>query len=145
MSRKTFNFAFNLLAIAASAAVCAYSITALLSPYGIVPGGVTGIAMILRFVFPALPLGLTVLTINIPLFIASWRMLGHKFLLYTAFGTLMSGEGFYGGASKKVILTAVKRQQTAILKSIVRELDPDAFVILSEAAEVLGEGFKFIS
>jgi uncharacterized membrane-anchored protein YitT (DUF2179 family) len=55
--------------------------------------------------------------------------------------TLLHGEGAYTGAERKIILCAVKRQQVTDLKNLVRETDPTAFVILTEANEVLGEGF----
>ena len=40
-----------------------------------------------------------------------------------------------------MILTAVKRQQLAELKSLVVGIDPDAFIIVQEAHQVLGDGF----
>ena len=55
--------------------------------------------------------------------------------------TYLNGEGSYTGAEKKVILTAVKRQQLAELKSLVVAIDPQAFVIVQEAHQVLGDGF----
>lgn len=55
--------------------------------------------------------------------------------------TYLNGEGAYSRASKKVILTAVKKHQMADLKRMVAELDPNAFVIVQEAHQVLGDGF----
>jgi uncharacterized membrane-anchored protein YitT (DUF2179 family) len=55
--------------------------------------------------------------------------------------TLLHGEGTYTGKERKIILCAVKRQQIAALKALVKETDPKAFLILTEAHEVLGEGF----
>ena len=55
--------------------------------------------------------------------------------------TLLHGEGTYSGEERKIILCAVKRQQIAALKNLVKEIDPKAFLILTEANEVLGEGF----
>ena len=55
--------------------------------------------------------------------------------------TFLKGEGSFTGAEKTVILTAVKRQQLAELKSLVAEIDPKAFVIVQEAHQVLGDGF----
>ena len=40
-----------------------------------------------------------------------------------------------------MVLTAVKRQQLAELKALVAEVDPDAFIIVQEAHQVLGDGF----
>ena len=56
--------------------------------------------------------------------------------------TLLHGEGGYTHEEKRVILTAVKRQQLAELKDLVVKIDPDAFIILQEAHQVLGDGFK---
>ena len=56
--------------------------------------------------------------------------------------TYLHGEGAYTGSETKVILTAVKRQQLADLKQLVVDIDPDAFVILQEAHQVLGDGFS---
>lgn len=56
--------------------------------------------------------------------------------------TYLQGEGAYTHSETKVILTAVKRQQLADLKQLVVDIDPDAFVILQEAHQVLGDGFS---
>lgn len=55
--------------------------------------------------------------------------------------TYLHGEGSYTGAEKKVVLTAVKRQQVTDLKRLVVEIDPDAFIIVQDAHQVLGDGF----
>ena len=56
--------------------------------------------------------------------------------------TYLDGEGYYSQNQTKVILTAVKRQQLADLKQLVVEIDPDAFIIVQEAHQVLGDGFS---
>jgi len=55
--------------------------------------------------------------------------------------TFLDGQGVYSGRDTKVILTAVKKQQISELKEIVVEIDPDAFIIVQEAHQVLGDGF----
>ena len=55
--------------------------------------------------------------------------------------TYLQGQGYYSGADTKVILTAVRRQQLAELKELVVEIDPNAFIIVQEAHQVLGDGF----
>ncbi len=55
--------------------------------------------------------------------------------------TFLKGEGSYTGEERIVVLTAVKKQQLAELKSLVAEIDPNAFVIVQEAHQVLGDGF----
>ncbi len=55
--------------------------------------------------------------------------------------TYLNGEGGYSRDEKHVILTAVKKHQLADLKELVALRDPDAFVIVQEAHQVLGDGF----
>lgn len=55
--------------------------------------------------------------------------------------TFLQGEGAYTGRETKVVLTVIKRQQLAELKELVTEIDPNAFIIVQEAHQVLGDGF----
>lgn len=55
--------------------------------------------------------------------------------------TFLEGEGSYSHEKKKVVLTAVKQHQITEMKDIVAEIDPDAFIIVQEAHQVLGDGF----
>ena len=55
--------------------------------------------------------------------------------------TYLHGQGTYTGADTKVVLPAIKRQQLAELKDIVIQIDPNAFIIVQEAHQVLGDGF----
>ena len=56
--------------------------------------------------------------------------------------TLLKGQGYYKRQDKMVLLSAVKRKQLAELKALVMDIDPDAFIILQDAHQVLGDGFK---
>lgn len=56
--------------------------------------------------------------------------------------TLLHGEGAWSGAEKKVLLVAFKQRQIVALKRTVKEIDPNAFLIVCEAHEVLGDGFR---
>lgn len=56
--------------------------------------------------------------------------------------TFLYGQGTYSGKDTKVVLTAVKKQQLAELKELVVAIDPDAFIIVQEAHQVLGDGFS---
>ena len=56
--------------------------------------------------------------------------------------TLLHGQGFYLRSDKFVLLSAVKRKQLAQLKDLVMSIDPAAFIILQDAHQVLGDGFK---
>ncbi len=56
--------------------------------------------------------------------------------------TILQGQGGYSGLDKKVLLVAFKQKQIVSLKRVVKELDPAAFLIVCEAHEVLGDGFR---
>ncbi len=56
--------------------------------------------------------------------------------------TFLNGQGYYRKKEMKVILTAIKRRQMAELKELASEIDPNAFVIIQEAHQVLGDGFR---
>lgn len=55
--------------------------------------------------------------------------------------TVIHGYGWYTGEERHVLLCVVKRSELYALKSLVRSIDADAFLIVTDAAEVLGEGF----
>ncbi|WP_334110768.1 YitT family protein [Thermodesulfitimonas autotrophica] len=56
--------------------------------------------------------------------------------------TLLQGKGAYTGATRTLLLAVVSRSEVTRLKEAVYRIDPRAFVILVDAHEVLGEGFK---
>lgn len=56
--------------------------------------------------------------------------------------TALRGQGMYTGQDKDVILAVVTRAEISTLKELVHTIDPQAFVILTDVHEVLGEGFK---
>ena len=55
--------------------------------------------------------------------------------------TLLDGHGAWSGRRKDVILCAFGRSYIVPIKKLVQEIDPDAFVIVCDAHEILGEGF----
>lgn len=56
--------------------------------------------------------------------------------------TLLSGEGAYSKKQKKVILCAAKKHTFPKIRDIVKTCDADAFMIISSATEIFGEGYK---
>ncbi len=56
--------------------------------------------------------------------------------------TFLHGEGSYSHTPTKVVLAAVKKQQVTELKELVTAIDPNAFIIVQEAHQVLGDGFS---
>lgn len=55
--------------------------------------------------------------------------------------TFLRGEGAFTGREKHVILCAVKRPEITELRNLVRAVDENAFMIVSEAQDVFGKGF----
>ncbi len=60
-------------------------------------------------------------------------------------GTFITGEGMYNGATKKIIFTSVNRREVALLEDFILTVDPQAFMTVIEANEVLGKGFKSLT
>lgn len=59
--------------------------------------------------------------------------------------TILKGKGYYTGAEREVIMCAVRRPEAAKLRTIINRADPNAFIIMCEAGEIIGEGFKPIN
>ncbi|TMW72792.1 YitT family protein [Alteribacter natronophilus] len=52
--------------------------------------------------------------------------------------TVMDGEGAYSGTGVKVMYTVISRYELAIVRPLIKEVDPNAFVSVSETVEVMG-------
>ncbi len=55
--------------------------------------------------------------------------------------TSLEGIGMYSGKPVGVLLTAIRRGELPILRRIVYDNDPKAFVIVGDARQVIGQGF----
>lgn len=55
--------------------------------------------------------------------------------------TILHGAGAWSGQEKDVLMCAFKQKQIVSLKQAVKEVDPNAFLIVCDAHDVLGEGF----
>jgi len=55
--------------------------------------------------------------------------------------TVLEAKGGYTGKHRPVIYCAVTASEVVRLKTIVKDLDPDAFMVVGHANEALGEGF----
>lgn len=56
--------------------------------------------------------------------------------------TLLKGEGAYSGEEKKILMCAVRRNESFRLKQIVHDIDPYAFIMVGDASHIYGEGFR---
>ena len=56
--------------------------------------------------------------------------------------TILKGEGAYSGDKKRVLMCAFKQKEIVSLKELIFDVDPNAFIIVCNAHEVTGNGFK---
>lgn len=59
--------------------------------------------------------------------------------------TIIDGRGAYSDANKSILIVVVKKNQEVHLKKLIKKIDKDAFIIVSDVHEVFGEGFAPIS
>ncbi len=59
-------------------------------------------------------------------------------------GTFIKGQGIYKGNERTILYTVVNRKELAQLEDFISRTDPDAFMSIIDANEILGEGFKSI-
>ncbi len=56
--------------------------------------------------------------------------------------TALYGKGIFTGKERDVLFVIVSRTEISLLSKLVNEIDPKAFIVISDVREVLGEGFK---
>ena len=56
--------------------------------------------------------------------------------------TLINVTGAYTGAGRKMLMCTVRRNEVSAVLTLAREHDKNAFIVVGEAGEILGEGFK---
>ena len=60
-------------------------------------------------------------------------------------GTFLHGEGMYNHDSKQIIFTVVNPRELYLLEEYIHRIDPEAFIAVLDAYEILGKGFKSLS
>lgn len=74
-----------------------------------------------------------------------WQNIATRLLMELDVGvTYLEGEGAYSNEKKRVIMCVVRKQIAPHVEEIVKEEDGTAFMIISSAAEIYGEGYKNI-
>lgn len=56
--------------------------------------------------------------------------------------TILPGKGAFTGMERTILYCVVTRSEVAQIKALVKEADPQAFIVIGQANEVLGEGFR---
>ena len=57
-------------------------------------------------------------------------------------GTYLKGKGMYTDQDREMIFVVVSRKEVHLVQNKVREIDPKAFMVVTDAYETFGEGFK---
>jgi len=87
--KEALEFSLRVLFMLLGAFIMALGNMAFLNPFNIVPGGFTGFAIILnKTLIPFITPGVMALIMNVPLFIAMWKIRGRYFTLYSLIGTV---------------------------------------------------------
>jgi uncharacterized membrane-anchored protein YitT (DUF2179 family) len=60
-------------------------------------------------------------------------------------GTFLHGEGMYKRENKQIIFTVVSPRELYLLEEFIHRIDPEAFIAVLDAYEILGKGFKSLS
>lgn len=82
------NKLFDYIIITAGALIYALSVAVFTSPNNIAPGGLTGVGILLNYLF-SLPIGTFILVMNVPLFVLGYRSLGRRFVAKSLMGTVL--------------------------------------------------------
>ncbi len=56
--------------------------------------------------------------------------------------TRWSAIGAYTGAQRPILFVVISRAETSVLKALVAQTDPQAFMVIGQAQEIYGEGFR---
>ncbi len=72
-----------------------------------------------------------------------WKLISQRIMEEMDHGvTILHGAGGYSGEDKEILYCVINRGEVNKLKKLVAEADPRAFMIVDQANEVLGEGFR---
>ena len=83
------NILWNLLLIFIGCVLCAVAIKGILVPKQFLAGGLTGMSLLLHYVFSSLPVGIIYFILNIPLFVIGWMFVGRRFFFYSVAGVVI--------------------------------------------------------
>ncbi len=86
---QTKKILWNLLLITLGSVLCALVIKGILIPKQFLAGGVTGVSLLIHYLFKSLPVGLIYFILNIPLFVIGWMFVGRRFFFYSLAGMVI--------------------------------------------------------
>ena len=72
------NIIWNVILITTGSVISAVAVNSILVPKQFLAGGFTGLALLIHYALPVIPLGVTYFILNIPVFIFGWMFVGHR-------------------------------------------------------------------
>jgi uncharacterized membrane-anchored protein YitT (DUF2179 family) len=87
---------WNLALLSIGSVLCAFAVKGILVPKQFLAGGVTGLAILVHYVLPSLPIGFIYFLLNIPLFVIGWLFVGRRFFWYSLAGMLIFSAVIFG-------------------------------------------------
>ena len=78
----------NLSLIGVGSVLFAVAVNSILIPHKFLSGGITGLALIIHYLFPSLPVAWLYFLLNVPLFALGWAFVGRRFFYYSVIGML---------------------------------------------------------
>ncbi len=83
------NIGGNLALLVLGSLLCGVAINGILIPHRFVSGGVTGVALVIHYLVPPVPVAAIYVLANLPLFVAGWFFISRRFFLYSVVGMLL--------------------------------------------------------
>lgn len=87
--RSTSQVLWNIGLISLGSVMCAVAVNGILIPQQFVSGGVTGLALVIYYLLPSLPVSWLYFLFNLPLFVLGWMFVGRRFFLYSVGGMVI--------------------------------------------------------
>jgi uncharacterized membrane-anchored protein YitT (DUF2179 family) len=79
----------NLALLTVGSVICALGVNGILMPHEFVSGGITGVALIIYYMTPLVPVSALYFLLNIPFFVLGWKYVGRRFFIYSFIGMII--------------------------------------------------------
>ncbi|MFP4348094.1 MAG: YitT family protein [Thermodesulfobacteriota bacterium] len=109
-------FSWNMLLIIVGSCISALAINGILLPQKFLSGGLTGIVLGIKFLFPAASVSVLYFVLNIPIFMLGSKMVGRRFFWYSVIGVVVLSAALY---FIKIELPVQDKILAAILAGII--------------------------
>ena len=127
-------FLWDLVFIVAGSVCYAVAIGMFSDPNDIAPGGLTGVAILLNYLFDWIPVGVATIVMNVPLLIISWFVLSKSMVIRTLCGIVISS----------VLTDVVTPYVNTLFLSTIVEGDKDPLLVCIFGGALLGLGVGLI-